>query len=106
VGRRGNVDEMCLANAGLEGDSRGRIPVDSEYRTKVPIIYAAGDVIGFPSLASVFHGAGTDRGGPRLGIKIQSNPATYPYGIYTISEISFAGKTGDQAVMTLKGTVN
>ena len=53
VGRQGNVDELNLAAAGLEADARGRISVDSEYRTKVPGIYAVGDVIGFPSLASV-----------------------------------------------------
>src|SRR5262249_26961499 len=50
VGRQGNVDELNLAAAGLDADSRGRIPVDAEYRTKVPNVYAAGDVIGFPSL--------------------------------------------------------
>ena len=53
VGRQGNVDELNLAAAGLEADNRGRITVDAEYRTKVPNIFAAGDVIGFPSLASV-----------------------------------------------------
>src|SRR5215813_5808981 len=53
VGRQGNVDELNLPAAGLDADASGRIPVDSEYRTKVPSIYAAGDVIGFPSLASV-----------------------------------------------------
>ena len=53
VGRQGNVDDLNLAAAGLEADSRGRIAVDADYRTKTPNIYAAGDVIGFPSLASV-----------------------------------------------------
>jgi NAD(P) transhydrogenase len=53
VGRQGNVDELNLAAAGLEADARGRISVDADYRTKVSHIYAAGDVIGFPSLASV-----------------------------------------------------
>jgi NAD(P) transhydrogenase len=96
VGRQGNVDELCLANAGLEADSRGRIPVDSEFRTKVPNIYAAGDVIGFPSLASVSMEQGRIAAAHAFGVKIQSNPATYPYGIYTIPEISFAGKTEEQ----------
>src|SRR5579864_9367481 len=49
VGRSGNVDELNLAAAGLEADNRGRIPVDADYCTKVPGIYAVGDVIGFPS---------------------------------------------------------
>jgi len=96
VGRQGNVDELCLANAGLEADSRGRIPVDPEFRTKVPNIYAAGDVIGFPSLASVSMEQGRIAAAHAFGVKIQSNPATYPYGIYTIPEISFAGKTEEQ----------
>src|SRR5580700_4807860 len=53
VGRQGNVDELCLEAAGLEADNRGRIAVDSCYRTKQNHIFAVGDVIGFPSLASV-----------------------------------------------------
>ncbi|HWC98669.1 MAG TPA: Si-specific NAD(P)(+) transhydrogenase [Candidatus Sulfopaludibacter sp.] len=96
VGRQGNVDELNLAAAGLESDSRGRIAVDKEYRTKVPSIYAAGDVIGFPSLASVSMEQGRLAAAHAFGLKIQSNPATYPYGIYTIPEISFAGKTEEQ----------
>ena len=50
---QGNVDELNLAAAGIEADARGRIPVDKDFRTKVPNIFAVGDVIGFPSLASV-----------------------------------------------------
>ena len=53
VGRQGNVDELNLDAAGIEADARGRIKVDAEYRTKQPHIFAVGDVIGFPSLASV-----------------------------------------------------
>src|SRR5499427_1669559 len=53
VGRQGNVDELNLAAAGLEADSRGRIPVDEQYHTKQPHIFAVGDLIGFPSLGSV-----------------------------------------------------
>lgn len=96
VGRQGNVDELNLAAAGIEADNRGRIAVDAEYRTKVPSIYAAGDVIGFPSLASVSMEQGRLAAAHAFGLKIQSNPATYPYGIYTIPEISFAGKTEEQ----------
>jgi NAD(P) transhydrogenase len=96
VGRQGNIDELNLAAAGLEADNRGRIPVDADYRTKVPNIFAAGDVIGFPSLASVSMEQGRIAAAQALGLKIQSNPATYPYGIYTIPEISFAGKTEEQ----------
>lgn len=96
VGRQGNVDELNLAAAGLEADSRGRIAVDADFRTKVPGIYAAGDVIGFPSLASVSMEQGRIAAANAVGLKIQSNPATYPYGIYTIPEISFTGKTEEQ----------
>jgi len=96
VGRQGNVDDLNLAAAGLEADNRGRIVVDQDYRTKVPNIFAVGDVIGFPSLASVSMEQGRIAAARALGLKVQSNPATYPYGIYTIPEISFIGKTEEQ----------
>jgi NAD(P) transhydrogenase len=96
VGRQGNVDELNLPAAGLAADNRGRIVVDGEYRTKVPSIYAVGDVIGFPSLASVSMEQGRLAAANACGLKIHSNPATYPYGIYTIPEISFIGKTEEQ----------
>jgi NAD(P) transhydrogenase len=96
VGRQGNVDDLNLQSAGLEADNRGRIVVDAEYRTKVPNIFAAGDIIGFPSLASVSMEQGRLAAANAVGLKIQSNPATYPYGIYTIPEISFTGKTEEQ----------
>ncbi|HWB83163.1 MAG TPA: Si-specific NAD(P)(+) transhydrogenase [Bryobacteraceae bacterium] len=96
VGRQGSVDDLNLAAAGLEADNRGRIKVDSDYRTKVPNIFAAGDVIGFPSLASVSMEQGRIAAATSFGLKIHSNPATYPYGIYTIPEISFIGKTEEQ----------
>jgi NAD(P) transhydrogenase len=96
VGRQGNVDELNLAAAGLDADARGRIAVDSDYRTRVANIFAVGDVIGFPSLASVSMEQGRIAAGAAFGVKIPSNPATYPYGIYTIPEISFIGKTEER----------
>jgi NAD(P) transhydrogenase len=96
VGRQGNVDELNLAAAGLEADDRGRIKVDADFRTKVPHIFAAGDVIGFPSLASVSIEQGRVAAARAYGLPVQSNPAGYPYGIYTIPEISFIGKTEEQ----------
>jgi len=96
VGRQGNVDELNLATAAVDVDSRGRIPVDANYRTKQPHIYAVGDVIGFPSLASVSMEQGRIACANAFGRTIQSNPASYPYGIYTIPEISFIGKTEEQ----------
>src|SRR6201996_3988424 len=97
VGRQGNVDELNLANAGVEADNRGRIPVDKDFRTKVPHIFAVGDVIGFPSLASVSMEQGRIAVARAYGDEHeQSNPSFYPYGIYTIPEISFIGKTEEQ----------
>ena len=96
VGRQGNVDDLNLAAAGLAADARGRIPVDAQYRTKQPNVFAAGDVIGFPSLASVSMEQGRLAAAYAFGRAVQSNPANYPYGIYTIPEISFIGKTEEQ----------
>jgi len=96
VGRNGNVNELNLAAAGLEADERGRISVDADFRTKVPHIFAAGDVIGFPSLASVSMEQGRIAAARAYNIPVQSNPAAYPYGIYTIPEISFIGKTEEK----------
>jgi NAD(P) transhydrogenase len=96
VGRQGNVDELNLSAAVLDADSRGRIPVDADYRTKQPHIYAVGDVIGFPSLGSVSMEQGRIAAANAFGVPIHSDPAHYPYGIYTIPEISFIGKTEEQ----------
>ncbi len=96
VGRVGNVDALNLAAAGLEADDRGRIRVDENYRTVVPHIFAAGDVIGFPSLASVSMEQGRIAAARAYDLPVTTNPATYPYGIYTIPEIAFIGKTEEQ----------
>ncbi|HEX8711117.1 MAG TPA: Si-specific NAD(P)(+) transhydrogenase [Terracidiphilus sp.] len=97
VGRQGNVDDLNLAAAGLEADARGRIPVDEHYQTKVEHIFAVGDVVGFPSLASVSMEQGRIAASRAFGDHAtQSNPGFYPYGIYTIPEISFIGKTEEQ----------
>ena len=97
VGRQGKVDDLNLAAAGLEADNRGRIAVDEHYQTKVEHIYAAGDVVGFPSLASVSMEQGRIAAVRAFGDKTaSSNPSFYPYGIYTIPEISFIGKTEEQ----------
>jgi len=96
VGRQGNVDELNLAAAGLESDSRGRIVVDADFRTAQPHIFAVGDVIGFPSLASVSMEQGRIAAANAFGKSVTSNPENYPFGIYTIPEISFIGKTEEQ----------
>jgi NAD(P) transhydrogenase len=96
VGRQGNVDSLNLAAAGLEADDRGRIKVDENFRTSQPHIFAVGDVIGFPSLASVSMEQGRIAAGRAFNLPIHSDPAGYPYGIYTIPQISFIGKTEEQ----------
>jgi NAD(P) transhydrogenase len=97
VGRQGNVDDLNLAAAGLEADNRGRIAVDEHYQTKVGHIFAAGDVVGFPALASVSMEQGRIAAARAFNDKAAtSNPGFYPYGIYTIPEISFIGKTEEQ----------
>jgi NAD(P) transhydrogenase len=96
VGRQGNIDELDLAKAGIEADARGRIKVDENYATSQPHIFAVGDVIGFPSLASVSMEQGRIAAARAYGKPVHSNPAAYPYGIYTIPEISFIGKTEEQ----------
>jgi NAD(P) transhydrogenase len=97
VGRQGAIEELNLEAAGLKADERGRIHVDEHFQTAVPHIYAAGDVIGFPSLASVSMEQGRIAAERAFGNrKATSKPATYPYGIYTIPEISFIGKTEEE----------
>jgi NAD(P) transhydrogenase len=97
VGRQGAVDDLNLAAAGLEADNRGRIPVDEHYQTKVEHIFAVGDVVGFPSLASVSMEQGRIAAARAFNDRAaSSNPSFYPYGIYTIPEISFIGKTEEQ----------
>jgi NAD(P) transhydrogenase len=96
VGRQGNVDELNLPAAGLEADSRGRITVNEHYQTSQPNIYAVGDVIGFPSLASVSMEQGRIAAAHAFNKPISSNSNYFPFGIYTIPEISFIGKTEEQ----------
>jgi NAD(P) transhydrogenase len=97
VGRQGNIDDLNLSAAGLQADDRGRIAVDENFRTSVPSIFAVGDVIGFPSLASVSMEQGRIAVARAFNdMSTLSNPSFYPYGIYTIPEISFIGKTEEQ----------
>jgi NAD(P) transhydrogenase len=96
VGRQGNVDALNLPAAGIEADERGRIKVDEGYRTKQQHIFAVGDVIGFPSLASVSMEQGRLASAHAFGLAVHTDPAGYPYGIYTIPQISFIGKTEEQ----------
>jgi NAD(P) transhydrogenase len=93
AGRQGATDGLDLENAGLAADERGRVVVDEAYRTAVPNIYAAGDVIGFPALASTSMEQGRLAAANALGIDATSMRELMPIGLYSVPEISFVGKT-------------
>jgi len=95
-GRVGNTANLNLEAAGLTADARGRIKVDEQYRTPVPHIFAVGDVIGFPALASTSMEQGRLAACHAFGRPAQSVPEHFPYGIYSIPEISMVGRTEDQ----------
>ena len=96
VGRVGATDSLHLEAAGLSADDRGRIAVNAHYQTACEHIYAVGDVIGFPSLASVSMEQGRLAACHAFGVPTQSVPALFPYGIYTIPEISTVGKNEEE----------
>ena len=93
VGRQANGDQLHLEAAGLAADSRGRLKVNQFLQTDVPHIYAAGDVIGFPALASTSMEQGRLAACHMFGIPFEHMPDLFPYGIYTIPEISMVGQT-------------
>jgi NAD(P) transhydrogenase len=113
IGRQGATADLNLAATGLSADNRGRLAVNEHYQTAVPHIYAAGDVIGFPALAATSmeqgrlatchmfaeaaHAMGLSDGSPCPGAA-----GVFPYGIYTIPEISMIGATEQQ--LTTAGT--
>jgi NAD(P) transhydrogenase len=96
AGRQGWTAELNLHAAGLAVDKRGRITVDEFYRTKVPHIYAVGDVIGFPALAATSMEQGRLAAHHACGEPVHNTDLLQPIGIYSVPEISFIGKTEDQ----------
>ncbi len=96
AGRQGATAGLCLEEAGIEVDSRGRISVDEHYRTAVEHIYAVGDVIGFPSLASASFEQGRLAAAHAFGLDTRPMRDLLPIGIYTIPEISYAGRTEEE----------
>src|SRR5262245_57928704 len=96
VGRRGATDALNLEAAGLQTDERGRLQVNEHYQTEVPHIYAAGDVIGFPSLASTSMEQGRLAVCHAFGVETNSLPELFPYGIFTVPSMSMVGKTEEQ----------
>jgi NAD(P) transhydrogenase len=93
AGRQGQTDQLDLANAGLEADSRGRIFVDEASKTKVDHIYAVGDVIGFPALAATSMEQGRLAAHHAFGEPVSDMPKLQPIGIYSIPEVSYVGAT-------------
>jgi NAD(P) transhydrogenase len=93
AGRQGVTDDLALEKVGIEADKRGRIPVNEDYQTVQPHIYAAGDVIGFPSLASTSMEQGRHAACHAFGAEVHSQPELFPYGIYAVPEISMVGLT-------------
>jgi NAD(P) transhydrogenase len=96
IGRTGATDGLNLSAAGVECDNRGRIKVNEFYQTSALHIYAVGDVIGFPSLASTSMEQGRLAVCHAFGAPAVSVPELFPYGIYTIPEISTVGRNEEE----------
>lgn len=96
IGRQGATTKLGLDVVGLVADERGRLDVDENYRTSVPYIYAAGDVIGFPALASSSMDQGRVAARHALGVPVERAQGPLPYGIYAIPEVSMVGRTEEE----------
>lgn len=96
VGRQANGDLLHLEAAGVKTDPRGKIEVNDAFQTAVAHIYAAGDVIGFPALASTSMEQGRLASCHMFGAPAEHMPQLFPYGIYTIPEISMVGQTEEK----------
>jgi NAD(P) transhydrogenase len=96
IGRQGSTAELQLDNVGLAADDRERLKVNANYQTEVPHIYAVGDVIGFPALASTAMEQGRLAACHAFGAPTCSIPELFPLGIYAMPEISMVGKTENQ----------
>jgi NAD(P) transhydrogenase len=96
VGRQANSDQMEIEAAGLKSDGRGKLVVNENFQTSVDHIYAAGDVIGFPALASTSMEQGRLASCHMFGKPGKMIPNLIPFGIYTIPEISMVGHTEEQ----------
>jgi NAD(P) transhydrogenase len=96
IGRQANSDLLNLEATGLSAEARGKLSVNENFQTAVPHIYAAGDVIGFPALASTSMEQGRLASCHMFGKPGKMPPNLIPYGIYTIPEISMVGRTEEQ----------
>jgi NAD(P) transhydrogenase len=96
AGRQGETDDLDLENAGLEASERGYIEVGPDFRTAVDHIYAAGDVIGWPSLAATSMEQGRLAAAHAFDHPTHSMSELLPFGIYTIPEISYVGRNEEE----------
>ena len=96
IGRQANSDQLNIEAAGLAADGRGKLSVNENFQTTVPHIYAAGDVIGFPALASTSMEQGRLAGCHMFGKPSKMMSHLIPYGIYSIPEISMVGATEEE----------
>ena len=97
AGRMGSTGQLGLDSCGIEVDHRGRIKVNrNTYQTQTPNIYAAGDIIGFPSLASTSMEQGRVAACHAFDITMADQPDYFPYGIFSVPEISTIGLTEEQ----------
>lgn len=96
AGRKSATDDIGLETIGVKPDDRGRLPVNEFYQSSQPHIYAAGDVIGFPALASTSAAQGRLATAHCFGISDKTMDVPLPYGIYSIPEISYVGYNEDE----------
>jgi NAD(P) transhydrogenase len=96
LGRVGATKGLNLESIGIQPDERGRLTVNENYQTTMPHIYAVGDVIGFPALASTSMQQGRHAACHAFGLACDTSTHLLPYGIYTIPEISMVGRNEDE----------
>jgi NAD(P) transhydrogenase len=96
VGRIGDTESLNLTGVGLEADDRGRLKVDAQFRTRVPHIFAAGDVIGYPALAATSSEQGRLAACHMFGLAAEPMSPHFPIGVYAIPEISMVGATEEE----------
>ena len=96
AGRSGASLTLNLDAAGISPDERGRLIVNDRYQTSQPHIYAVGDVIGFPSLASTSMEQGRTAACNAFDVQFTTMPHLFPYGIYSVPEISMVGKNEEE----------
>jgi NAD(P) transhydrogenase len=106
MGRCPTTEPLCLENTEIKTDAQGLIPVNERLQTAEPHIYAAGDVIGFPALASTSSEQGRMAARHALGLAVESQPELFPFAIYAIPELSYVGRTERQLAEARIATVS